>query len=61
MQWNDGNIWTLDVNIPGGEGLEFKVGVFAYLLKASLPALPSCCRTVAALTVCLSKLVSKMC
>ncbi|KAK9806472.1 hypothetical protein WJX73_000758 [Symbiochloris irregularis] len=24
MNWNDGNVWTLDVDVPGGEGLEFK-------------------------------------
>ena len=27
MQWNDGNVWTLDVSLPSGEGLEFKVNL----------------------------------
>ena len=25
MHWSDGNIWTLDIDVPAGQGLEFKV------------------------------------
>lgn len=25
MQWNDGNIWTLEVQLPEGSDIEFKV------------------------------------
>ena len=25
MQWNDGNVWTLDVQLPEGSDIEFKV------------------------------------
>ena len=27
MQWSDGDVWTLDVSLPAGTGLEFKVNV----------------------------------
>ena len=25
MKWNDGNVWTLDVDLPEGSDVEFKV------------------------------------
>ena len=25
MQWNDGNVWTLEVQLPEGSDIEFKV------------------------------------
>ncbi len=25
MQWNDGNVWTLEVQLPEGKDIEFKV------------------------------------
>ena len=25
MQWSDGDVWSLDVSLPAGTGLEFKV------------------------------------
>ena len=27
MQWNDGNVWTLEVQLPEGSDIEFKVTV----------------------------------
>jgi hypothetical protein len=26
MQWSDGDVWSLDVSMPAGTSLEFKVG-----------------------------------
>ena len=31
MQWNDGNVWTLEVQLPAGSDIEFKVTVKSYM------------------------------
>lgn len=31
MQWNDGNIWTLEVQLPEGSDIEFKVNAKAHM------------------------------
>ena len=43
MQWNDGNVWTLDVQLPEGSDIEFKVKRHCYcythhMQKQQLPA-----------------------
>ena len=31
MQWNDGNVWTLEVQLPEGSDIEFKVTANLYM------------------------------
>ena len=28
MEWNEGSLWTLDLEIPAGSTLEFKVSLY---------------------------------
>lgn len=36
MEWSDGDVWTLDISIPAGEAVEFKVGIDCGLSYLSL-------------------------
>ena len=55
MQWNDGNIWTLEVQLPEGSDIEFKVCHLQYgvlhgdmhcLSRFSAHKLPLICRHI---------------
>ena len=40
MQWNDGNVWTLEVQLPEGSDIEFKVSYHIILVRCDMR--PSC-------------------